>query len=78
MLVPRLWSGPIFASGYLEAELVHGVDLVKIIHDKVEQRSSDSNRAIVLSGLVYLYFINFCFQNLRMRDDRKKKKYERE
>lgn len=73
-----LCSGPIFTSGYLEAELVHGVDLVKIIHDKVEQRSSDSNRAIVFSGFIYLYFINFCFQNLRMRDDRKKRKYERE
>lgn len=53
---------------YLEAELVHGVDLVEIIHDKVEQRRSDSNRTIVLSGFVYLHLINFSFQDLRRKE----------
>lgn len=52
-------------AGYLEAELVHGIDLVEIIHDKVEQRSSHSNRAIVFSSLIYLHLINFGFQNLK-------------
>ncbi len=52
---------------YLEAELVHGVDLVEIVHDKVEQRRSDSNRAIVFSCFVYLHLVNFSFQDLRDR-----------
>lgn len=50
---------------YLEAELVHGVDLVEVVHYKVEKRSSDSNRTIVFSGFVYHHFINFSFQDLR-------------
>lgn len=53
---------------YLEAELVHGVDLVEIVHDEVEQRGSDSDGPIVLSGLVDLHFIHFGFQDLRQAD----------
>lgn len=55
-----------FPSGYLEAELVHGVNLVEIIHNKVKQRCSDSNRAVVFSGFVYLDLINLSFQDLRV------------
>lgn len=62
---------PSLPSGYLKAELVHGVDLVKVIHDEVEQRSSDCNRTIVLSGFIYFYFVNFSFQHLRERDFKK-------
>lgn len=60
-------------SGYLEAELVHGVDLIEIVHDEVQQRSSNGNRTIVFSSFIYLHFINFCFQNLTMRDDKNRK-----
>ncbi len=66
-----------FPSGYLEAELVHGVDLVEIVHDKVEQRSSDSNGTIVFSGFVYLHLINFSFQDLRVRDGGRRQKKKR-
>lgn len=55
----------LFLSGYLQAELIHWVDLVKIIHDKVEQGCSGSYRTIVFPGIIYLLFINFSFQNLR-------------
>lgn len=56
-----------FCPGYLEAELVHGVDLIQIVHDKVEKRSPDSNRTVVFSGFVYLHLIYFSFQDLRRR-----------
>lgn len=56
------------SSGYLETELVHGVDLVQVIHDKVKQRCSDSNGAIVFSGFIYFHLINLCFYYLKMRD----------
>lgn len=63
-------------SSYLEAELVHGVDLVEVVHDKVEQRSSDSNGTIVFSGFVYLHLVDFSFQDLRikMEEDRRKRR----
>lgn len=54
-----------FQSVYLEAELVHGIDLVEIIHNKVEQRRSDSNGTVVFSGFIYLDLINLSFQDLR-------------
>lgn len=55
-------------SEYLEAELVHGVDLVEIIHDEVEQRCSDSHRTIVFSGFIYFHLVHFCFQNLKIKN----------
>ena len=57
-----------FPSGYLEAELVHGVNLVEIIHNKIEQRCSDSNRAVVFSGFIYLDLVNLSFQDLRVSE----------
>lgn len=56
----------------LEAELVHGVDLVEIVHDEVEQRSSDGNRTVEFSGFVYLHFIDFGFHDLKNKGWREK------
>lgn len=58
--------------GYLQTELIHGVDLVQIIHDEVKQGRPDSYGTIVLPGFVYLHLINFSFQHLRMEDPRLK------
>lgn len=60
-------------SSYLEAELVHWINLVQVIHDEVEQRRSDCDRAIVLSGVVYFHFINFGLQDLRTQRKRMQK-----
>lgn len=53
-------------SGHLQTELIHGVDLVQVVHDKVKQGRPDSYGAIVLSGFVYLHLINFSFQHLQL------------
>lgn len=53
-----------FFLAHLEAELVHGVYLVQIVHDEIEQRGPDGDGAIVLPGLVYLHLIDFGFQHL--------------
>lgn len=59
-------------SGYLQTELIHGVDLVQVIHDKVKQGRPDGYGTIVLPGFVYLHLIHFSFQHLRTEDPKLK------
>lgn len=65
---PSFDNEPLSVSAYLQTELIHGVDLVQIIHDEVKQGRSDSYGTIVLSGFVYLHLINFSFQHLQVED----------
>lgn len=48
----------------LEGELVHGVDLVKVIDDEVEQGCSDSHGPVVFTSLINLHLINLRLQHL--------------
>lgn len=49
---------------HLEGELVHGVDLVKVIDDEVEEGCSDSHGPVVFTSLVNLHLINLRLQHL--------------
>ena len=48
----------------LERELVHGMDLVEIIKNEVEQRGSISSRSIMLTSFVNVLFSYLCFLHL--------------
>ena len=50
--------------GYLEAELVHGVDLVQVVHDEVKQGGPHGYGAVVFPGLVDLHLIHLGLQDL--------------
>lgn len=50
---------------HLKGELVHGVDLVKVINDEVQKRCSDSHEPVVFTRFIYLHLINLCLQHLQ-------------